>query len=236
MNTNKKTIIIFGASGGIGSVLTRCFIQAGYNVVLSARDRIKLQMVADEFDALSVLVVPADASNDEQVQYVFSEATRTFGSVEAVIMSAGTFTMMPLDTPIKEAIALMRKHFDMFYMTSFVPGLIAAQFFKKQGHGFIVNISSHAAIKPELPNNFSYGPMKAASHDLILRIRNAVTGTNVRVSDLLPAATNTPEANLTAEERELAVQPEDIAQWIIENIDNPDPAASTEFKTSVMFT
>lgn len=223
MKLQNKTIIIIGASGGIGSVLAREFSREGAKITLVARTKEKLEEVAGTLE-YEHLVFPADATNAEQIENAFVQTKQTFGKVDAVVISAGTWKQLSIDAKTGEAIALSDSHYRSIFSPTFVVGFIAQKFFREQGQGQIFNISSHAAIRPELSANLTYGPMKAAARHFILALSHELKGTNVQVSDLQPAIVNTPDAAGfldTAEKREKAVQPESIAQWIIENFDNP---------------
>ena len=110
---------------------------------------------------------------------------------------------------------------DSVFLPSYLVGFVAQEFFRKQGFGLIANISSHAAIRPWLKGNLSYGAMKAASTHFMLGIASALDGTSVRVLDIQPAIVNTLEAAellATEENKRKAVQPEAIARLIAENI------------------
>lgn len=223
MNTHtNKTIIVLGATGGIGSALVKRFYEENYNIVISSRTLENLNALASEFDPSRILVVAGDATNKNDVINVFSEAQKRFEIIDAVVITTGEWERSGLDTPLDDLIEIAEKHFKVFFLPSLVVEGYASDFFQKQGHGLIANISSHAAIRPKLKNNFTYAAMKAAARSLTISLRDALKETKVRTTDIQPAIVNTPKAPLTDEQRPLAVQPKAIAQWIIDNIDNPD--------------
>lgn len=234
----QKTIIIIGATGGIGRVLTRSFSQAGHNLVLVARTREKLQALKESIGSEQTLIVPADASQVMEMQKVFSSAKARFGKVDAVIISAGTWKQLGIEATPEEAVALLESHFRSLFLPSFVVGEVAQHFFRENGNdGLIVNISSHAAIRPELSGNLTYGPMKAAAFRFMQGLRHELEGTGVRVVDLAPAIVNTEEARellKTPRMQSEAVQPEDIAQWILDHLDDPNPREQQLFDSSLV--
>jgi 3-hydroxy acid dehydrogenase / malonic semialdehyde reductase len=236
MNEN-KTIIVVGATGGIGSVISRKFVEFGANVALSARTESKLTSLSESLGREKILVTPADASSPEDVQGIFNKAKQRFGGVDAVIIAAGTWNRLSIDGEIQEAVSLAKRHFDALFLPSFVVGYIAQKFFRDQGNGLIVNISSHAALRPELQGNLTYGPMKSASHHYMLALRKELEGTNVRVTDIAPAIVNTPDASgllNTEEKSSKAVQPEEIAGWIIEHIQDEKIPDTKLFDSSIV--
>lgn len=232
-----KTYIIIGASGGIGRVIVEEVAKVGANVVLSARTESKLLDVAAHLDPAKTLVVPADASQSEEIEKVFALAREKFGKVDVVVISAGTWKRLSIDGSMSEATDLARSHFDALFLPTFIVSFVAQKLFREQGRGLIVNISSHAAIRPELAGNLTYGPLKAAGHHFMLALAHELKGTSVCVTDIMPAIVNTPDnAALldTEEKRAGAVQSEVIARWIIENADNPDIPREKLFDSAVV--
>ncbi|PJA34302.1 MAG: hypothetical protein CO184_00250 [Candidatus Zambryskibacteria bacterium CG_4_9_14_3_um_filter_40_16] len=232
-----KTIIVVGASGGIGSALSRVFYGEGANVVLSARTEDKLVALAKTLGDDRTLVVPADATNIDSIRSVFKIAVNKFKHIDAVIITAGTWDRLSHENTCEEAVEKLDKHYKAILTPTFVVSFVAQEFFKNQGFGLIANISSHAAIRPELPGNLSYGPAKAAARHFMLALRSELKGTGIRVTDIQPAIVNTPDNSSmlnTDEKRKQAVQPETIAQWIVENFDNKDIPAEKLFDSNVV--
>jgi NADP-dependent 3-hydroxy acid dehydrogenase YdfG len=233
--TTSKNIIVVGASGGIGSILARVFCENGHRVALAARGEEKLLALQAELGADKTIVVPTDASRLPDIENLFAKTQEAFGSVDVVVISAGTWKRLAIDDTAADAEVLVREHFDKIFLPSFLIGFVAQQFFVKQGHGLIANISSHAAIRPDLPGNLTYGPLKAASRHYMHALRHELAGTQVRVTDIEPAIVDTKDtaALLGEDRRSQAVQPESIANWILEHIDNPEIPESIVFTSSV---
>ncbi len=232
-----KVIIVIGATGGIGSVLAREFVNAGAKVILSSRTEETLRALQITLGIEQTFVVPGNASRAEDVKVLFAKAFEQYGRVDAVIITTGKWEQVSIDTPIDEAITTAEKHMQSFYLTTFTVSFIAQEFLRKLGGGLIVNISSHAAVRPHLHGNLTYGPAKAASYHLIQALRSELEGTHVRLVDLQPAIVKTPgnmNALNTEEKQKGAVQPEEIAQWIIKNFDNPNIPQSHLFDSSVI--
>jgi NAD(P)-dependent dehydrogenase (short-subunit alcohol dehydrogenase family) len=232
-----KNIIVIGASGGIGRVVSKIFIDAGARVTLSARTASKLLALQDTLGEARTLAIPADATDHTELVHVFNQTKEKFGGVDAVVIAAGTWQQLSVDSPISVAVDLADHHYQSLFKPAFVTGYLAQTFFRKQGHGLLVNISSHAALRPELSGNLTYGPMKAAAHHFILALAHELQGSNVRVTDIAPAIVNTDEAAAlldTPEKRAQAVQPEDIAEWIIDNFNNPDIPSTKLFDSSLI--
>ncbi len=236
MEKISKNIIVVGASGGIGSVLAKVFCEQGHQVVLAARGIDKLLAIQAELGTNNTIVVPTDASDLSSVENLFSETQKAFGSVDAIVISAGTWKRLSLNDDASEAESLVKEHFGKIFLPSFLVGFVAQKFFTKQGYGLIANISSHAAIRPDLPGNLTYGPLKAASRHFMHAMRHELTGSGVRVTDIEPAIVltkDTAELLGSTEKKAGAVQPEDIANWILEHLDDPEIPESILFSSSV---
>ncbi len=235
MKLDNRTIIVVGASGGIGSKLCQSFYREGANVVLTARTREKLEQVRYSLGEERTLVVPADASDPAAVRDLFSRTKEKFGRVDAVVISAGSWARLSINDSSKQAVELLDTHFAVILKPAFIVGFELQKLLREQGSGLIANISSHAAIRTELKGNLTYGPMKAAARWFILGLRNELAGTGVRVTDIQPALVNTPETQklMRPEDYSRAVQPEEIADWLMEHFDDPEIPAEKLFDSQV---
>lgn len=87
-----KTVLITGASGGIGSRTALLFAAAGCRVVLHYyRSREKCEAVADRIRKMGcrAMTVCADVANDEQVRLMFEQMSAVFGGVDFLVNNAG---------------------------------------------------------------------------------------------------------------------------------------------------
>lgn len=151
MDITGKTVLITGASRGIGAEAARVFAAAGANVVLTARSAAAIDGLAAEIGP-AALAVPCDVSDFAQVAAAVQAATNRFGGLHAVIANAGVIEPISrlaeadpdgwgraIDINLKGVFHLMR---------AAVPVLRAG------GGGTVITISSGAA----------HGPVEAWSH------------------------------------------------------------------------
>lgn len=94
-----KTVLITGASQGIGRATALKFAQAGYGVVLAARQPDRLEAAAQDVRALGseVLAVPTDTQQWEQVNALVEKAIAHFGQLDVLVNNAGVYYMGPVD-------------------------------------------------------------------------------------------------------------------------------------------
>jgi NADP-dependent 3-hydroxy acid dehydrogenase YdfG len=83
------TLLITGASTGIGAATAKQAAAAGWSVVLSARSEDKLRALADELGSEQAHVVPCDVTDWDDQQRMASEAIERFGGIDAAFANAG---------------------------------------------------------------------------------------------------------------------------------------------------
>ncbi len=155
-----KTIIITGASSGIGNATAKKLSSEGANVVLSARREDRLKSLADEITKSggNALVVVADVTKKEDFKNVVDQTLEKYGSIDGLINNAG---LMPLSY-VKN---LHTDEWDTMVdvnIKGVLNGVSAVlPTMKKQKSGHIINISSSAGNKI-YPGGAVYCATKAA--------------------------------------------------------------------------
>ncbi|WP_017584549.1 SDR family oxidoreductase [Nocardiopsis valliformis] len=145
---SKGTILITGASAGLGAEMARQFAALGYDLGLCARRTERMAALRDEITATHpdrrVVLKALDVTDDEAVFRVFEELAAEFGTVDRVIVNAG----------LGKGAALGRGRFDanrQTAMTNFVGALAQSEaamaIFREQGRGHLVMISSMSALR-----------------------------------------------------------------------------------------
>src|SRR3984957_18720471 len=92
MASNQKTVIVTGASQGIGAGVVRAFLARGYDVVGTARNATKSKELSAS-DHLAL--IDGDIGQFETAQKVAQLAIKRFGSIDAVVANAGIFLVKP---------------------------------------------------------------------------------------------------------------------------------------------
>jgi NAD(P)-dependent dehydrogenase (short-subunit alcohol dehydrogenase family) len=92
MEKNRKTIIVTGASQGIGAGVVKVFLARGYNVVGTARSATKSKELSP---SNHLALIDGDIGQFETAQQVAELAIKKFGSIDAVVANAGIFLVKP---------------------------------------------------------------------------------------------------------------------------------------------
>jgi len=188
-----KTIVITGASGGIGAALARRLARAGQSLVLAARRRAQLDAVAAEARAAgapNVVVVQADVTKRADVERISAETLAALGSYDVWVNNAGRgITRNVLDLSgddVDEMISVNVK--------SALYGMqVAAAHFMERKAGQIINVSSFLGRVPMATHRSAYNAAKAALNALTANLRMDLRERypNVRVTLVMPGMVGT---------------------------------------------
>jgi short-subunit dehydrogenase len=188
--SNKGIALITGASTGIGAVYADRLAKRGYDLILVARSKDKLDEVAKEIQSATgrkAEVLQADLSIAADTKRV-AERLATDSSITAFVNNAGVASASKLlesDVDYLEQIIQIN-------VTAFTRlAVAAAANFAQQGKGLIINIGSVVAVAPELLNGV-YSGSKAFVQNLSVSLKNELAGKGVTVQVVLPGATATP--------------------------------------------
>src|SRR5438552_425621 len=143
MNNPPKTVIVTGASQGIGAGIVRAFLARGYNVVGTARNATKSKELSPS-DHLAL--IDGDIGQFETAQKVAQLAIKRFGSIDAVVANAGIFLVKPfIDYPPDDFRALVSTNLGGFI---YITQLAVKQILSQKSDGSIVTISAALADNP----------------------------------------------------------------------------------------
>ncbi|MGZ8274407.1 MAG: SDR family NAD(P)-dependent oxidoreductase [Burkholderiaceae bacterium] len=185
-----RTVLITGASSGIGEALAKRFARAGHGLVLVARTKEKLQALAAVLSAehrITVSVEPADLTQPDAPRGLASALKRKRIDVDVLVNSAGVlhqgqFAAMPAERH-RELIDLNVTALTAM-LSCFLPGMIA------RGRGRVLNVASIAAFQP-IPMLATYAATKAFVLSLTESLADELQGTGVTMTALCPGITNT---------------------------------------------
>jgi short-subunit dehydrogenase len=184
----KKRALVTGASAGIGAAFARRLASQGYDLLVVARDRARLEALARELEAahgVEVEVVPADLTEPQDLEKVEQRAARAH--LELLVNNAGFGTVGPFHRldPDREEQEIRLNVIAVVRLTRAVlPGML------ERNRGAIINVSSVAAFQPT-PFNATYGATKAFVNSFTEAVYEEIRGSNVRLQALCPGFTRT---------------------------------------------
>jgi len=182
-----STILITGASSGLGAEMARQFAAKGYDLALCARRTEKLEGIKAEILAAHpdrrIEIRALDVTDDDQVFEVFRAFQADFGTIERIIINAGLGKGAPLGTGRYDANRETA-------MTNFVAALAqseaAMEIFRAQNAGHFVMISSMSAMRGMPKTLTTYAATKAGVAHLAEGLRTELYGKPIKVTVLYP--------------------------------------------------
>ena len=181
--------LITGASEGLGVEFARLAAKEGRNVILAARSKDKLEKVAEEAreKGVEALVIPADLSNMDEVDRLWSEATDG-REIDVLVNNAG----LGFNGDFADAQGWQRElssiNVNMLALTRLMK--LAIPHMQNLPKGRILNVASVAGFTPG-PNMAVYHATKAYVLSLSEAVAEELRGTNVTITALCPGATAT---------------------------------------------
>ncbi len=180
-----RTAIITGASRGIGKATAELFLKEGANLVLTAHQNVKL--LNDLAKNKQVLVVKADLRQKEDIKKLVKEAFDKFSTIDILVNNAGTFECVDFE-------AIEESHFDEVMSLDLKGAFFLSQrvipYFKKEGHGKIINVSSLSG-KIGSASAPHYAAAKAGIIALTKSLARSYGKFNITVNAIAPSLINT---------------------------------------------
>ncbi|MFT4712254.1 MAG: short-subunit dehydrogenase [Candidatus Azotimanducaceae bacterium] len=188
---NKGTVLVTGASSGIGAALAKVFASNGYALVLTARRENLLQQLQEELSSVTdVSYIVSDIATREGVTALLAELETQEISIDVLVNNAGIAYSNDFDLLEDEQI----QHLITLNITAL--SFLTLHFVKKmksRGAGRILNVASVAAFQP-VPSMSIYAASKAFVLSLTESLSEELRDTGVSVTALCPGLTNTDMA------------------------------------------
>jgi NAD(P)-dependent dehydrogenase (short-subunit alcohol dehydrogenase family) len=181
--------VVTGATSGIGLGIARRLRHEGYRVVLnSARSVDAGQALAAEFG--NSIYVQADVSDEGDCQRLIGAAVETFGRLDLLVNNAGISEVVPHADLGAATPELWRRMYDTNVIGPWMLITAAEEHLKRSPNGSIVNISSHAGVRPK-GASIPYAVSKAALNHMT-RLLASSLGPNIRCNAIAPGLVDTP--------------------------------------------
>ena len=188
MGTQRKTVIVTGASQGIGAAVANLFLDRGYNVVANSR-RITQKNELQRSD--NVALVDGDVAQPATAAKLVETAVKRFGSVDALVNNAGIFIVKPFTQYTADDFrSLLSTNLEGFVH---VTQRVIEQLLEQKRGGSVVSISSSlvdhpiAALPATVPM-ITKGGINAISRNLAMEYAKQ----GIRVNAVAPGVVDTP--------------------------------------------
>ncbi|WP_133645549.1 SDR family oxidoreductase [Paraburkholderia flava] len=233
LSTAQKTILITGASAGIGEGVARVAAAAGAKLVLGARRLDRLEALAAEIrrDGGTVEIMQLDVTSRDEMQAFAAFAQQRFGRIDVLVNNAGVMPLSPMRSlKVDEWDRMIDVNIRgvLYGIAAVLPVMDA------QGSGQIINVSSVGGLSVS-PTAAVYCATKYAVRAISdglrqendkLRVTCVYPG--VVESELASTITDPEAAELMRTYRKIAIQPEAIGRAILHAIAQPDDVDTNE--------
>ena len=219
MKIKDSVFIVTGGSAGIGKATAKMLIEKGGKVLITGREKKRLEKSAKEIGALAV---QADVAREKDVLQTYEILMKEFGKLDCLINNAG------IGGNWEDVFNLSYQNFlDVYSVNVFGAALMAreaAKIFKMQNYGNIVNISSTAGTKG-FANGTVYSSSKFALRGMTQCWQAELRKYNVRVILVNPSEVTTAFGNDERIERpevKNKLRPIEIAHTIVSALEMDD--------------
>ncbi len=215
INLSDKTILITGASKGIGYYLAKKAIEVGAIVYGTSRDISNFQK-SDLKNNKSFFGLELDLASSDSIESLKKYLVSNNIVVDILINNAGVAIFKTFNEMSYTEIAQVA---DVNFKNTVLLTNIILNLMLMQKSGVIVNILS-GAIERNFPFSTVYSGTKAALRAISRSLREEVRDKNIKIMDVLPGATSTDiwDKQMLNQYSDRMINPEDLAEIIISNI------------------
>jgi len=185
-----QTVLVTGASTGIGRCVALDYARQGADLVLAARSVDKLESLAREIESLGrkAIVLPADLSQRGQAAKLIDRALETAGRIDILVNNAGIgYVEIVPDLDLEKA----REMFEINFWSVVEATKRILPHMVQRNSGQIINVSSIAG-KRAFPSSSMYNASKFALEAFSESLRVELYRTGIKVISICPSVTETP--------------------------------------------
>lgn len=185
---NDKTVIITGGSEGVGAATARLFAEAGANLMLVARGKKNLELIAEELrDKTRVEIFAMDVSDSEACVDLFKKAQFEFDRVDILVNNAGYSKRGDVETVDANDLG---KIIDVNLKAPIMLSRLALPYLREAEGGAIINVGSLAGRTP-VPGSASYAASKAGLRSFTYTLGIELAGSGIKLAVVSPGPIDT---------------------------------------------
>lgn len=205
-----KTVLITGASKGIGRETAIYFAKHNYNVVINyltnEKEALKLKAIIEKNYNVSSMIIKADVSNEIEVKNMLDKVIKEFKTIDVLVNNAG----IAIDTTFEDkTVDNFNKTLNINLIGTFLVSKYASYYMKKQEKAAIVNVSSTNGINSYYPYSMDYDASKAGVN-LLTKNLAVELAPSIRVNAVAPGWVNT-DMNKSLDKNYIKEEEEKIA-------------------------
>ena len=184
-----KVAVVTGASKGIGAGIAKGLAAAGAAVVVNyASSKAGAERVVAEITGKGgkAIAVHGNVAEAKDVQRLFEETKKAFGSLDVLVNNAGVFEFSPLEAVTETE---FHREFNINVLGTILATREALKYFGPAG-GSVINLSSVAGVKA-IPNSVVYSATKGAVNAITRVLANELGARKIRVNAIAPGPVET---------------------------------------------
>ncbi len=214
---SKKTVLITGASGGIGYAIAKEFAMKGYNIIFHYNNNYNESLVQELTKITSVLPIKADFTKPMDIALMVRDSLETFGKIDVLVNNAGVARICPI---VDEDYKGMENVIDInLTAPAYLSALVSKSMCENQS-GSIIFVSSIWGIYGGAVESI-YSATKAGLIGLTKALANELAPNGIRVNAVAPGLIDTKMNNdLTDAEKQ-----DFVSGVSIERIGKPEEVA-----------
>lgn len=187
-NFKDKTVIITGASAGVGAACAELFANLGARLVLSARGEEALNVFADTLrDKTSVLAIPMDVADEAGCQALIEQAATEYGAIHVLVNNAGAHHRGAVET---QTPANMAQMVDVNLRAPIYLTALALPHIRNAGGGAVVMVGSLAGRTP-MQGAATYASTKAGLKAFTHSLADELMDSGINIGVVSPGPIDT---------------------------------------------
>ncbi len=216
MDLSGKTILLTGASSGIGREMASELAKENCRIILLARSIDKLNDIAEKCrsDQNEILTIGCDVSREVEVHSAVGRVLEEFGGLDILILNAGTSSRIgaeDFNAGEGEKIISVNLISKFYFLEKLIP------YFISKRRGMIVGVSSLADVRG-FPRSGFYNASKAGFSKLLESLRTELSEYNIKVLTVRPGFVKTPMTDKNEFHMPFMMDPLKAARIIIKGI------------------